>query len=357
MNAGATASSWAASVGAVEPAHGVHHRADGAVGLRLRLRVAALQRPDRRPHERRALLERLARHAQHELGVGGGAEVVDPELAEAGALRSATPSTFQNAVAPSTRRASIAFTASKPIVVGADLVRVAAVARDDRAQHRVVGGQPGDAGAAARQLARAPHARLREHRRQRALDDRHHADEVAALLARQPEVVDVEDREVGPAGLQQLQRVGRGAGPADRQPHALRVVVAALDGQVDPGVHGVGREVEQQRRVLVRPVAAAGAAAAGQKQAARARGSRERTPGMVAVDGPPRHLLAQSDAVAVADVPLLLQVLRVRDPPSAPARARRGRADPRRRAPPPREGAAGAHRRGAGPPPGRPANA
>src|SRR5919107_4813444 len=57
---------------------------------------------------------------------------------------------------------------------------------------------------------------------------------------------------------------------------------------------------------------------------ATARASRRRTPGIVAPDAPPRHLLAQSDAVAVADVPVLLQVLRVRHAPPAPARARRG---------------------------------
>ena len=79
-----------------------------------------------------------------------------------------------------------------------------------------------------------------------------------------------------------------------------------------------------------------------------------RTPVWWRPDGPPRHLLAQPDAVAVPDLPLLLQVLRVRDAPGAPARARRGRADPRRRPPPPRQGAARAHGRGARPPSRRP---
>ena len=64
-------------------------------------------------------------------------------------------------------------------------------------------------------------------------------------------------------------------------------------------------------------------------------------------DAPPRHLLAQLHAVAVADVPVLLQVLRVRDAPGAPARARRGRAAARRRRAPRRQGAARAHRRAA----------
>ena len=59
---------------------------------------------------------------------------------------------------------------------------------------------------------------------------------------------------------------------------------------------------------------------------------------------PQGHLLAQPDAVAVEDLPLLLQVLRVRDPPGAPAPARGGDRDPRRRRSPARQGAAGADR-------------
>ena len=43
--------------------------------------------------------------------------------------------------------------------------------------------------------------RLREHGRERLLHERHHADDVGALLAREAEVVDVEDREVGAARL------------------------------------------------------------------------------------------------------------------------------------------------------------
>ena len=67
-------------------------------------------------------------------------------------------------------------------------------------------------------------------------------------------------------------------------------------------------------------------------------------------DAPPGHLLAQPDALAVPDVPVLLQVLRVRDAPAAPPRAGGGRADPRRRRAAQRQGAARAHRRGARPP-------
>ena len=65
------------------------------------------------------------------------------------------------------------------------------------------------------------------------------------------------------------------------------------------------------------------------------------TPG----DAPQGHVLAQPDAVAVADVPLLLQVLRVRHAQGAPVRARGGDRDPRRRGAPAGQGAAGADRR------------
>ena len=98
---------------------------------------------------------------------------------------------------------------------------------------------------------------LGEHGGERALDERHHAHEVASLLARDPEVVDVEDRHVGAAALQQLQRVGRRARLADLELDALGGVEAALRGDVDPRVDGVRREVEQQRRRLVRAVLAA----------------------------------------------------------------------------------------------------
>src|SRR5215211_3876255 len=43
---------------------------------------------------------------------------------------------------------------------------------------------------------------------------------------------------------------------------------------------------------------------------------------------PARHLLAQPDAVAVAHVPVLLQVLLIRQPPGPPARPRRGAGAP-----------------------------
>ena len=60
------------------------------------------------------------------------------------------------------------------------------------------------------------------------------------------------------------------------------------------------------------------------------------------------HVFAELHAVAVADVPVLLQVLRVRDAPRPPVRAGRGREAARRRRPARRQGAARADRREAG---------
>ena len=179
---------------------------------------------------------------------------------------SATPSTFQNAVAPATRLASSALTASKPIVVCLTLSGSPPAPCTIGAQHRLVRRQPADPGALALEVLRRADLRLGEHGGQRRLDERHHANQVGALLARQPEVVDVEDRHVGAAALQQLQRVGRRARLADRQLHALGFVEAALLRDVDAGVHRVGREVEQQRGGLVRAVALARAAAAGARE-------------------------------------------------------------------------------------------
>src|ERR1700760_466807 len=60
------------------------------------------------------------------------------------------------------------------------------------------------------------------------------------------------------------------------------------------------------------------------------------------------HLLAQLDALAVAYVPLLLQVLLVRDAPGASVHAGRSDRDPRWRGEAQRQGAARADRREAG---------
>src|SRR5580704_11071236 len=62
-------------------------------------------------------------------------------------------------------------------------------------------------------------------------------------------------------------------------------------------------------------------------------------------DAPPGHLLAQPDVVALPDVPVLLQVLRVRDAPGASVRAGGGPRDPRRRSQAAGQGATRADRR------------
>ena len=116
------------------------------------------------------------------------------------------------------------------------------------------------------QLPRRSDARLCEHGRERLLHERHHADDVGALLAREPEVVDVEDREVGAARLELLERVRRRARRLDVELDALGVVVFALRREVDPRVHRVGLEVEQQRRLRARAVGAGIRPAAGQQR-------------------------------------------------------------------------------------------
>src|SRR2546421_10135144 len=60
-------------------------------------------------------------------------------------------------------------------------------------------------------------------------------------------------------------------------------------------------------------------------------------------DAPQGDVLPQPDAVAVAHLPLLLQVLRLRHARRAPVLARGSGRDPRRRLPAARRGAARAH--------------
>ena len=53
---------------------------------------------------------------------------------------------------------------------------------------------------------------------------------------------------------------------ADLEPHAFRLVVAACPREVDAGVHGCGRAVEHDRRVLVRAIIAGDGATAGEER-------------------------------------------------------------------------------------------
>ena len=95
-----------------------------------------------------------------------------------------------------------------------DLLGVTAVGAHLGVDDGFVGGQPGDADGAAVELAGSVDRAVgrRDHRRQRPLHDRHRADDVEALLAGDPEVVDVEDREVGAPG----RRASFGASPRIR---------------------------------------------------------------------------------------------------------------------------------------------
>ena len=132
-------------------------------------------------------------------------------------------------------------------------------------QHRVVGGQAGDADPPALEVARRADARARDHRRERLLHERHHAHDVGARSRASPR--------------SWMSRIAASARPdcsslsasvdapgAGRQLDALRLVVAALVGQVDAGVHGVGLEVQQQRRLLARAIGAGIRPAAGQQR-------------------------------------------------------------------------------------------
>ena len=100
------------------------------------------------------------------------------------------------------------------------------------------------------EIARALDVLDREHGRQRALNERHHADELAGvLLLGQCQIVDVHVGHVGPSGAQQLDGVRTARGHLDLQPDALFAVVSAGRRQVRAGVDGVRREVQKQRRL------------------------------------------------------------------------------------------------------------
>ena len=90
-------------------------------------------------------------------------------------------------------------------------------------------------------------------------------DQVEAAFARDREVVDVEDREVGPAGLEQLRCVGGGRRLADLELDPLALELAARERRVDPGVDGVRLEVEDEGR-LVRGARFSTAVAAGDER-------------------------------------------------------------------------------------------
>ena len=88
-------------------------------------------------------------------------------------------------------------------------------------------------------------------------------DQIEALLAGDSQVVDIEDREVGPPRRQQFRRVGRFPRHVDAEIDPCVAVETLRERRVDAGVGGVGGEIEHQRRAGRRArFSAAGAAAA-----------------------------------------------------------------------------------------------
>jgi hypothetical protein len=187
VKAGATASSCASRTSRSSPRSSSTIAATAGLGVGLDLLVAAPQRADDGAHERPALVQRPPPDAQHELRIRGGAEVLDTELANLGPARPQrdalhVPERGRRVHAPGEKR---------PDGLEADrgrahAVGIATVARDHRAQHGIVGRQPGDPGAAPGEVAGTAHLRLGEDRGERPLDEGHDADEVAPALARQP---------------------------------------------------------------------------------------------------------------------------------------------------------------------------
>jgi len=140
----------------------------------------------------------------------------------------------------------------------------AAIAGDDRVEHRGVARVPADPDRPAGELARAVDGGRGDHRGQRPLDDRQDPDDVLAVLAGDGEVVDVEDREVGAAGLQQPDRVGRRRRRDHVQADAGGGVEMPGDRGVDADMDWVGGEVQDEGRAGRRVARAAGSATAGE---------------------------------------------------------------------------------------------
>ena len=208
----------------------------------------------------------MPRGGEDQLGVGRGAVVVDLEDADRDALRrSATPSAFQKPVAASTLPAAREEIALKPIVTRSTAAGSPPSALTSESTTASSEGRPVTPTVwPSRSRGRAHRAvGAGDHRGQRALHDRHHADQVEAALAGDPEVVDVEDREVGAAGREQLRRVGRFARLADVEVDPGVSVEALGRGRVDAGVDRVRGEIEHQRRAFRRARFSAVPAAAG----------------------------------------------------------------------------------------------
>ena len=125
--------------------------------------------------------------------------------------------------------------------------RVAARPGDDRAQDGAVAGNASDADGPPGELTRIADAGGGDHGGQWSLHDAHDPDDVLAAGARQREIMNVKDREIGSAGFEQADRVSGGRRRDDAQPHAGADVVAAGERLVDARVHGVRCEVQNER--------------------------------------------------------------------------------------------------------------
>ena len=144
-------------------------------------------------------------------------------------LASVTPSAFQNAVAASSLPAREVGDRVEADRHPVDARGIPAPGAEHGVQDGVVGGEPRDADRLALEVARRADLRSvpGDHRGQRSLDDRRDPDEVEPALAGDREVVDVEDRELRPAGLEQLGGVGRRRGLLNVQVDPRVAVVAA----------------------------------------------------------------------------------------------------------------------------------
>src|SRR3954451_13285111 len=215
---------------------------------------AVADRRDDAVDHRAPALERAPRGDEHDLRVRGGAVVLHAKLADG----HAAPPQRDALRVPERRHGVDALGQDARHRLEADRHLldpgvVAAVALDDRADERGVRRQPRHPHRAAREVAGAAHVRLGDQRGERPLHERGDPDDIDPALARDRQVVDVEDADVDAARGQQRERVRRRPRLADAQPDAVAAVEALPDGGVDGRVHGVRREVERERGGRRRP--------------------------------------------------------------------------------------------------------
>ena len=181
VNAGATASSCAASASRSSPGSAARHRRDRALGVALDLAVAALQRADRRAHDRarRPRASRASRTARAPGSAARRSRRRGTRGCPAAARAARRPRRSRTPSRPRPGAASSALTAWKPIVV----VRTCSGSPPSPATtERSTASSDGSPLTPARSpssVGGRADRRLREHRRERPLHERHHADDVA----------------------------------------------------------------------------------------------------------------------------------------------------------------------------------